>query len=79
MRKCKECERCLAGNGLFCPHCGARDWDVQEFGVVIAPPENTPTQPGCEAKCRMSIQFQSALRKHTKVAATLPRTASTKR
>lgn len=53
MSKCKECGRCHTGDGLFCPHCGARNWDVQEVLVMIAPPRNTPPQPRDMTKTRV--------------------------
>ena len=52
MKKCKECGRRHSVEGLFCPHCGARDWDVQEFTIQIGPPRDAPRQTHDMAKTR---------------------------
>ncbi len=31
---CRECDE-AKGSTMYCPHCGARDGDVQRFGITI--------------------------------------------
>ena len=47
MSKCKSCG-CDKPDLMYCPHCGTRDGDVQEFGVMIGGREARTDRAGRE-------------------------------